>query len=471
MDLYDLIVIGCGPAGEKAAVKAAYFNFKVAIIEQKNSLGGAAILTGTLPSKALKETALYYSGRYDEGVYGKNRVFKGKVSIKEFMHRKNKASESESKTVHKNLEIHGVDIYKGQAAFITKNLIEIRGKNKKIKLKAKKIIIATGSYPVQPSIIPFDCKRVHDSDTILDMKRFPKSIAILGAGVIGCEYATIFASMRIKTYLIHNQNEYLSFLDKELINTLKIEMENIKIKLIFNDQTHNIVMPKNNKELISIKLQSGKKILTDMILYAAGRQGNSHTLNLEKIGLKTNKRGHLKVNKFYQTDLKNIYAVGDVIGFPSLASTAMDQGRSAVAHMFKLRDITSVSSLYPFCIYTIPEVSSVGQAESISPKDQKTYGVGRAYSKDIPRGKIMGISGGFLKIIFRKKDHVICGVHLVGQNASEMIHYGALLIEKKVKLDEVIQKVFNFPTLHELYKYACYDALGSLKGKQVRTKL
>ena len=468
MDSFDLIVIGSGPAGEKAAVKAAYFNHKVAIVEGQKQHGGAGILTGTLPSKALRETAVYYSGKYDRGVYGKDKSFDGLPSIDEFMFRKNNARDSESAGMKQNLIDHGVKIFCGKASFVDPHKVRIASsQGKEQTIEGHRILIATGSYPVHPEHIDFDHKRVHDSDSILTIERFPTSIAILGAGVIGCEYSTIFATMGIKTYLINHHSKLLPFLDNEISEHLVSAMESNHIELLFEESIKSIEK-KGEKKPLTLHLESGKSIQTDMFLFAAGRSGNIQSLNLEKIGVELGKRETVKVNEFYQTNLAHIYAVGDVIGFPALASTSMDQGRVAVAHMFQMEDIRSLSSSLPFAIYTIPELATIGLSEEEAQSKKIEYGVGYAYYSDIPRGKIMGVKDGFLKLTFSQKDQTILGVHIVGAFASELIHYGIILVEQKISLSEVILRVFNFPTLHEMYKYACYDGLSFLSGKRLK---
>lgn len=461
MEKYELIVVGSGPAGEKAAVKAAYFGHKVALIEKAPLFGGAGVVTGTLPSKTLKETALFLSGKYDKGLYGIDRDLEGDTTVENFMYRKNYIIATESEEVHKNLERHKVDIYHGVASFIDANSIKVKGASEQI-LHADYFIIASGSYPFRPGNIPFDDKKVLDSDTILNITRFPKSIAVLGAGVIGCEYATIFSTMGTKVSLINRNDKILTFIDKEIIDHLFECMRHDKIDLYFNTGVKNIEPPKTEKEELKVELDNGTLLNVDMFLFAAGRNGNTKDLNLESIGIQVTNRQTIPVNEKYQTSVPNIYAVGDVIGFPALASTSMDQGRVAVAHIFQTKDIEELAPVLPYGIYTVPEISTAGITEEEAKAKSLNYCTGIAHHRDMPRGKIMGAEKGMLKLIFTRDDLVIQGTHLIGHLATELIHQGVDLIKNKRTLLDVIGKVYNFPTLHDLYKYAAYDGLGNL---------
>lgn len=468
MQNYDLIVIGTGPSGEKAAVKAAYFGHKVAIIEKEKVFGGAEVVTGTLPSKTLKETALYFSGKYEKGLFGVDRDLTHEASVEDFMFRKNFVSDYAAKEINENLKRHGVDIYLGTASFQDPHTILIKG-NKDSVITGKYIIIATGSYPYHPTNIPFDGKRVHDSDTILQIRRFPISICIVGAGVIGCEYATIFSTMGAKVHLINDKAKILPFIDQEVSSSLVQQMETEGVEILFNTGFESIEVPQKEIDMIKVKVKNGQTLEVDMFLFAAGRSGNIKALDLDKAGIKVGARESIEVDSQYRTNVSHIYAVGDVIGFPALASTSMDQGRAAVAHIFKTRDLEHLPSFMPYGIYTIPEVSMVGMTEEEGISSKLSYCVGKAKYADMARGQIMGAKNGFLKIIFNKDDLKIRGVHIIGHIASEMIHYGVELVESGSTLYDVIGRVFNFPTLHELYKYAAYDGLSTLSGHRIKS--
>lgn len=465
---YDLIVIGSGPAGEKAAVKAAYFGKKVALIEKSPDAGGAGVQTGTLPSKALKETALYFSRVYEKFIFEQSDKRSRKTKHEQFTYRRDVARTDMQEEVEKNLLRHNVDVYRGFGSFVDKHHVHVKSDEENV-IKGEYILIATGSYPVNPRDIPFDGKRIHDSDTILKIKRFPKSLCVIGAGVIGCEYATIYAAMGVKVFLINNRDKILPFLDGEIADALVAQMKKQEIEILFNTSITQYNKPKKAKDNYRLILKNGSELETDMVLYAAGRSGNIGGLNCDKAGIEIGDRETILVNEHYRTNVPNIYAVGDVIGFPALASTSMDQGRVAVAHMFDTRDLDSVQKLFPYGIYTVPEVSMVGMTEHEAESNGIAFNTGISRVHDIARGKIQGSTDeGFLKLVFNNETKVILGVHILGRIATELIHYGMTLVQDKKTLDEVIATVFNYPTFHDLYKYAAYDGLGNRSGKNIK---
>lgn len=459
MKEYDLIVIGSGPAGEKAAAKAAFYNYKVAIVEKDEMYGGAGTQTGTIPSKTLKETAIYLSGIREQGVYGVERILEHTADIKDFYYRKDVVKKLSSDEIEKNMMLHSVDIYRGEGRFKDAHTIMVSG-NDSVEIKGKFILIATGSTPFHIPGIPFDGLHVHDSDSILNLPHIPKSLVIVGAGVIGCEYATMFAVMGCEVTLVNSRDDFLTFLDNEIVALLRQYMEDAGIRIITGNRVEGVSIGKHeDAEIVSAHLSNGEPISAEMFLYAAGRCGNTDNLNLQAAGLEAGERGLLNVDEEYRTNVEHIFAAGDVIGFPALASTSMDQGRVAVAKMFKLDDLRQIDKQFPYGVYTIPEVSCVGMTEEECQKREILYGIGKADFQDMARGRIMGFTKGCLKIIYEKGTDVILGVHVVGVNASELIHFGMLLVEEKLTIERIISMVFNFPTLHELYKYAAYDAL------------
>lgn len=464
---YDLIVIGSGPGGEKAAVKAAYFGHSVAIIERADLYGGAEVITGTLPSKTLKETALFLSGRQERGLFGIERGLTRKASVEDFMFRKNLITVSESLSIAENLRRHGIDVYHGTASFEDTHTVHISSPAN-CSIVADFILIATGSYPFHPPHIPFDGMRVHDSDTILQIKRFPHSLCVVGAGVIGCEYATIFATAGCKVFLVNDKTEILSHVDHDITSTLIEDMLESGIETLFNEAVTSIDVPKDESEPLRIHLSHDQVLEADMFLLAAGRSGNVKNLNLEKIGIPVGPREQIHVDSSFRTNLPHIFAVGDVIGFPALASTSMEQGRIAVAHMFHTQDLEHHPLFFPYGIYTIPEISMVGITEEDVMKTGEPYVVGKARYSDLARGKIMGVTRGFLKLIILREDLSIRGVHVIGNIATELIHYGTHLVEEKKDLYYLISQVFNYPTFHDLYKYAAYDALSALAGRKLK---
>ncbi|MFI0435214.1 MAG: Si-specific NAD(P)(+) transhydrogenase [Parachlamydiaceae bacterium] len=465
---YDLIVIGTGPAGEKAAVKAAYFGYKVAIIEKEKFFGGAGVTTGTLPSKSLKETALYLSGKYEKAVFGidKHPI---EASLEDFMHRKNQVIAIASQEIRDNLLLHGVDIFYGTASFDDLHTVMITSEDGSTQsLNGTYILIATGSYPYHPPQIPFDNSRVHDSDTILNIDYIPDSLCIVGAGVIGCEYATIFSAMRTKVYLVNDKEAILPQIDQEIASQLIYQMHEDGIEILFNTTVSSILVPDNPKAPIQIELQNKKILNVDMYLFSAGRSGSTQSLGCEKIGLKIGKRETLEIDSECRTHIPHIFAAGDVTGFPALASTSMEQGRAAVAHMFHTKDLEYLPSVFPYGIYTIPEVSMVGKTEEEMIASNIAYCCGRARYPDMARGKIMHATNGMMKIIFKRDNLQVCGIHIIGHMATELIHFGVEVVERGLSLYDIIGKVFNYPTLHDLYKYAAYDGLSNYSGHKIK---
>ncbi len=451
-DNFDLVVIGTGPAGEKAAVKAAFFGYKVAIIEKQALYGGAETITGTLPSKTLKETALFLSGKGEKGLYSVEKKLSQEASVKDFLYRKNVVMHVFSEQIHENLERHGVKIFHGKASFLDKNRLKVDD----IILKSTYFLIASGSYPYHPKQVAFDGETIHDSDTILNLNKIPRSLVIFGAGVIGTEYATIFATMGTKVTLLHDKDSLLPFLDEDIIHALQdcLNEANVTVQM-----SQTIEKVEKHSDQVRTLLKDGQVLESEMFLYASGRSGNIADLDLDKIGLAASSRGNIEVDASFKTKIDNIYAAGDVVGFPSLASTSMEQGRVAVSAMFKINDLSSLPSAFPYGIYTIPEVSFVGKKES---EMSEEFIIGKAFYSSLPRGKILGLKEGFLKIIVDKKTLVITGCHMIGHNATELIHFGCLLVLDKKTLWDVVGQVFNFPTLHDLYKYAAYDALSQI---------
>jgi NAD(P) transhydrogenase len=456
MKTYDLVIIGSGAAGEKAAVHAAYHGFKVAIVEKAASLGGAATNTGTLPSKTLKETALYLSGGQEKGLYSVERKLSRDPNAADFLFRERNVVKTEGEELRLELLREKVDVFFGAGAFLDPHRIHVKGDPPEI-LYGEKILIATGSYPAHPPGIPFDGKRIHDSDTILQIEHIPRSLCVVGAGAIGCEYATIFAVMGCQITLVNSQKGILPFLDRELVQGLVEHMRELGIKILEETHIQSVSVHSQHGNTVAQAHYAGDGLVeADMFLYAAGRNGNTADLACENAGLKPCEREAIPVDETYRTAVPHIYAAGDVIGFPALGSISMDQGRVAVTHMFGLHDVERVSKQFPYGIYTIPEVSMIGLTEEAAAEKGLDYVVGRADYRDIPRGVIMGAQRGFLKLVVDRPSRVILGVHIFGFHATELIHYGMEMVENQGSIGRVLSTVFNFPTLHELYKYAAY---------------
>lgn len=456
---YDLVVIGSGPAGEKGAAKAAFYGKRVAIIERANHVGGAGINTGTLPSKTLRETALYFSGLRQRGLYGIDYSLKDGLTIEDFMYRKNVVTESEWDIINNNLAQHNIDLIHGAASFKDAHTVQVKMRDGTIKeISAEVILIATGSSPYHPEGIPFDHPLVYDSDSILHMFRIPKSLTIIGGGVIGSEYAGLFTALGVQVTLVDGRPGLLSFLDREISQRLQDQLESLGLRFIFNRKVDHINVFDDG---VHLHLDDGERLDTDAVLYAAGRTSNVETLGLETVGVDLGHRGIIVVNEKYQTSVPNIFAAGDVIGFPALASTSMEQARAAMVHAFDLEyGEEQIASVLPFAVYTIPEISTAGLTEEQCQEQGIDYLVGRATYDKNARGQIIGDLSGMLKLIFSSHDKKLLGVHHIGEGASELIHIGAYALSKNDTIDAFIQAVFNYPTLADTYKYAAYDGLG-----------
>ncbi len=462
MERYDLIVIGSGPAGEKGAAQAAYFGKRVALIERAPNVGGGAVNTGTIPSKTLRETALYFSGLRQRGLYGVDYKFKRHLTVREFMYREHEVVRSLREVVAQNIARHEVDLIHGEATFEDPRTLRVRraGGGEDLLVQGDVILIATGSVPNRGGDIPFDDRRIYDSDTILHMDRLPGSMAVVGGGVIGCEYTTIFAALGIRMTLIDGRDRLLPFLDGETSGCLRLQMELLGVDLRLQDE---ITRVEPERDGVRLDLKGGVSFKADSVLFAAGRIGNTQGLGLERIGVPVGDRGHIAVNEHYQTAIPHIYAAGDVIGFPALAATSMEQARVAMCRAFDLKYKTRVAPILPLAIYTIPEVSMVGETEETCQQKGISYCVGRAGYGRNARGQIIGDLAGQIKLLFRAPDKTLLGVHIIGEDAAELIHVGLMVMLAGGTIDAFIDAVFNYPTLSDAYKYAAYDGLAALQ--------
>jgi len=466
MSTFDLIVIGSGPAGEKAAAQAAYFGKHVALVESAADPGGACINTGTIPSKILRESALYFSGLKQRGLYGIDYSLREGLTVKDFTHRKDVIVDLEREKVRKNLAAHHVDVVAGSGAFADPHTVVVTSPgNSPVSLRGEFILIATGSRPHRPAEIPFDDKCIFDSDSVLKMDRIPQSLVVVGGGVIGCEYASIFTAIGVKVSLVDGRDRVLPFLDAELSELLRIRLSGLGVHFFLEE---HVAKTERAKSGVRLELKSGKALEADAALFAAGRRGTVDGLGLEKVGLALNQRGYIDVNQSYQTSVPSIYAAGDVIGFPALASTSMEQGRVAVCHAFGFDYKKRVASELPMGVYTIPEISAMGETEQSCKEKKIAYEVGRARYANNARGAMAGDTSGLLKLVFQRSDRKLLGVHIIGESATELIHTGMMVLEFGGKIDAFIEFVFNFPTLSEMYKYAAYDGLGNLAGHKLR---
>ncbi len=466
---YDLVVIGSGPAGEKGAAQAAYFGKKVALVERAGHPGGAGINTGTVPSKTLRETALYFSGLRQRGLYGIDYSLKDGLTVADFMYRKQIVVENEWKIINRNLERHEIEVVWGEASLTDAHTVHVRLlSGAELDLETDIILIATGSSPHHPDSVPFDHRLVYDSDSILGMNQIPGTLAVVGGGVIGCEYASIFAALGVRVTLVESRDRLLAFADDEIAGRLQKRLEAFGLRFIFNDRVLKVETSDNH---VHLALQGGEQLACDIALFAAGRQSNTQGLGLETVGVQLGNRGLILVNDKYQTTVPNIYAAGDVIGFPALASTSMEQARVAMVRAFGLRYKEQVSPILPLAIYTIPEISMVGLSEADCREKNIPCLVGRAYYENNPRGQIIGDLSGMIKLVFAPADKKLLGVHLIGEMSSELIHIGAQVMATGGAIDAFINAVYNYPTLADAYKYAAYDGLGAWEKWQAQNAL
>ena len=453
---YDLIVIGGGPAGEKGASKAAYYGKRVALIERAPYLGGAGINTGTVPSKTLRESALYFSGLQQRGLYGIDYSLKENLTIKDFMHRERTVVDKEREIIEGTIRRHNITLIQGEGSLKDAHTVHIKSPNSEKDIHGEIILIATGSSPRRPPEIPFDGKLIYDSDTILDMHHIPKTMVVVGGGVIGTEYASIFTALGIKVTLIEPRDRIVPFLDSEIAKRLMKQLSDLGLKFIFNDRM-TAIEPRGDH--VQLTLEKGGTLDFEVALIAAGRQSNVERLGLEQIGVKLGERGLILVDEHYRTEVPNIYAVGDVIGFPALASTSMEQARAAIVHAFDLEYKEKLAPFLPLAVYAIPEISSIGVTEDECKEKNIPYLIGRAYYEENARGQIIGDLCGMIKLVFSSADKKLLGAHIIGEQASELIHVASHVMLTHGTIDEFIEAVYNYPTLSDSYQYAAYDGL------------
>jgi NAD(P) transhydrogenase len=463
---YDLIVIGSGPAGQRAAIQAAKLDKRVAIVERKAVVGGVCINTGTIPSKTLRETVLHLSGYRERGLYGASYTVKQNITMGDLLFRTDHVISHEIDVTRHQLLRNRVELFAAEASFVdphTIRLADVLGHGHR-DVTAAYIVIATGTNATKDPHIPFDEQRIFISDDILRLDRLPRTLTVVGAGVIGCEYASIFAALGVRVTLIDKRPRLLPFVDAEIMETLAYHLRQNRVTLRLGEEVSGIEpIEDEHGERVKILLASGKQIVAEKALYSIGRTGATRKLNLPAAGLPPDARGRLSVNASYQTEIPHIYAVGDVIGFPSLASISMEQGRLAVCHAFGV-PANSVPALFPYGIYTIPEISTVGRNEEELTEQGIAYEVGKAQYREIARGQIIGDSSGLLKLIFHLDTHALLGVHIIGEGASELIHIGQAVLAFGGTVDYFVNTVFNYPTLAECYKTAAFDGINRMRS-------
>jgi NAD(P) transhydrogenase len=453
---YDLIVIGAGPAGETGAAKAAQFGKRVALIERELYLGGAGINTGTVPSKTLRESALYFSGLQQRGLYGIDYSLKENLTIKDFMYRERTVVDKERQMMAQHVRSEKIVLIHGEASLTDAHTVRVKTEQGEEEISGEIILIATGSSPHHPQEIPFDDGLIFDSDTILHMQWIPKTMVVVGGGVIGTEYASIFTALGIQVTLIEPRGTIVSFVDSEIRQRLADQLVKLGLTFLFNDRMVKIE-PVGDR--VHVTLEKGGARDFEVALIAAGRQSNIQGLGLEQLGVKLGERGLILVDENFRTNIPNIYAVGDVIGFPALASTSMEQARVAIAQSFDLSYKEHLAPFLPLAVYAIPEISTIGLSEDECQSKNIPYLVGRAYYEENARGQIIGDMSGMIKLIFSPADKKLLGAHIIGEQASELIHIASHVMLAGGPIDAFIAAVYNYPTLSASYEDAAYDGL------------
>jgi NAD(P) transhydrogenase len=465
---YDLLVIGSGPAGQKAAIQAAKAGKTVGIIERREVAGGICINIGTIPSKSLREAVLFLSGFRQRNLYGASYRVKKDITFEDLAQRCDHVVKAEQEIIRNQILRNGIDFITGTASILDPHRIAIRQEAESNEHTADFIVIAVGTHPARPPQIPFDGEAIIDSDEVISLKRLPKSLTVVGGGVIGCEYACMLATLGIPVVLVERRPRLLEFVDSELIESLQYQMRNIGVTLRLHEEVTGV--QKASDGSVALLLKSGKQIRSPLLIYSAGRVGATKDLGLERIGIQADERGRIKVNEDFQTVVPHIYAVGDVVGFPALASTSMQQGRHAACHAFQL-GCDLASQLLPYGIYTIPEISMVGRNEDELTDGGVPYETGVARYREIARGQLIGDTGGMLKLLFHSETRELLGVHAIGEGATELVHIGQAVIAHRGKLDYFIDAVFNYPTLAECYKVAALAALNKFPSDALACKV
>jgi NAD(P) transhydrogenase len=460
MQTYDLIVIGSGPAGQRAAIQGAKFGRRVAVIEQREIVGGACINTGTIPSKTMREAVMHLSGYQYQGIYGVNYKVKEKITMADLGSRINQVIKTEVDVTQAQLSRNGVEVMFARASFLDATHIRVENSRGQADLEAPTIIIATGTKPATSDKVPINGQTIINSDQILQMPELPRTMIVVGGGVIGVEYTCMFAILGTRVILVEKRPRLLEFADNEMVEALSYHLRDQRVTMRLNEEVASVEATQDGGVVANLK--SNKRISGDALLYAVGRQGNVDELNLAAAGLESDNRGRIAVDAEYRTKVPNIFAVGDVIGFPSLASVSMEQGRIAAGVAFGSK-IQSNPATYPYGIYTIPEISFIGKTEEQLTDEDVPYEVGVSYYRETARGQIRGDTTGRLKIIFHRETREILGVHIIGEGAAELVHIGQAVLVLKGTIDYFVETVFNYPTLAECYKQAAFNGINKLK--------
>jgi NAD(P) transhydrogenase len=459
MQSFEMIVLGSGPAGQRAAIQAAKAGKRVAVVEKSVCVGGVCINTGTIPSKTMREAVLHLSGYNYQNIYGVNYRVKDKITMADLAFRVQHVIKTEIDVTVAQLSRNNVEVLFGVASFLDPHTVRVTGPNGFSDYQAETVVIATGTKPAVSTKVPINGRSILNSDQVTQMTDIPKSLIVVGGGVIGVEYTCMFATLGVRVILVEKRPRLLEFADAEIVETLSYHLRDNRVTLRLNEEVSSV--EETPEGGVMANLDSKKKLSGDALLYAVGRQGNVDELDLGKAGIEADSRGRIKVDQDYRTTQPHIFAAGDVIGFPSLASVSMEQGRIAAAHAFG-RSVHSNPAEYPYGIYTIPEISFIGKTEEQLTDEDVPYEVGMAYYREIARGQIRGDTTGRLKIIFHRETKELLGVHIIGEGASELLHIGQAVLILKGTVEYFVDTVFNYPTLAECYKAAAFNGLNKL---------
>jgi len=461
---YDLAIVGSGPSGQRAAVAASKMKKRVVVVESRSVVGGVCINTGTIPSKTMREAVLHLSGYNYRSVYGMNYRVKEKITMADLAFRVQAVIKTEVDVTEAQLSRNGIDVVHGIAHFVDPHQLRVEGPQADTTLEASRIILAVGSKPASSPTVPINGRTIVNSDQVLDLPALPRSLIVVGGGVIGVEYTCMFAILGVRVTLIEKRSKLLEFADQEIVESLSYHLRDSRVTMRLGEEVAGVEeLPDGT---VVANLESKKRISGDALLYAVGRQGAVDDLNLAAAGLEADNRGRIPVDEHYQTKVEHIYAVGDVVGFPALASVSMEQGRIAAARAFNDNATTSNPSFYPYGIYTIPEISFIGKTEEQLTDEDVPYEVGMAYYREVARGQIRGDTTGRLKLVFHRDTRQVLGVHIIGEGASELVHIGQAVMTLGGTVDYFVQTVFNYPTLAECYKVAAFNGLGRLHRYQ-----
>ena len=460
MATYDLLVIGSGPSGQRAAVSAVKKGKRVALVEMRSVVGGVCINTGTIPSKTMREAVLHLSGYNYRSIYGMNYRVKEKIAMSDLAFRVQHVIKTEIDVTEAQLSRNGVDVMTGIASFEDATHVRVVGTNGAQVHEAVNIVIAVGTRPADNAKVPINGRTIINSDQVLELQSLPKTLIVVGGGVIGVEYTCMFSALGVRVTLVEKRPKLLEFADQEVVEALSYHLRDSRVTMRLHEEVESVEELADGT--VVANLESKKRLSGDALLYAVGRQGNIDELNLPAAGVDADSRGRIPVDKDFRTKVPHIYAVGDVIGFPSLASVSMEQGRIAAERAFGEDSVQSNPSFYPYGIYTIPEISFIGKTEEQLTEEDVPYEVGVAYYREIARGQIRGDTTGRLKLIFHRETRQILGVHIIGEGAAELVHIGQAVMVLNGTVDYFINTVFNYPTLAECYKAAAFNGVNRL---------